>query len=146
MGLSGWQGPPGGADGCLQRLRYTGLPGTLLVDTRVRVGRLELLFSGALDRSRALSHESYAARRWNYRWARSYGSAHYSLLRPGQEGEDDVAITSLELSPDGRLLSVGLQDLGPVNQLHLSLDLLAADGSPVTHELYVTVNRVPRER
>ena len=25
-GLSGWQGPPEGKDGCLQRLRYTGQP------------------------------------------------------------------------------------------------------------------------
>jgi len=145
VGLSGWQGPPGGADGCLQRLRYTGREGTLLIDTRVRTGRLELEFSGALDRGRALSEESISARRWNYRWARSYGSAHYSVANPGQEGEDEVAITGLELSPDGRTLSVGLEDLAPVNQLFLDLDLLAADGSPVTHELYVTVNRVPDE-
>lgn len=145
VGLSGWQGPGGGADGCLQRLRYTGKPSSMLLESNARPGRVELTFSAPLNRELSLSKDNYRAKRWNYLWTRNYGSDHYSLLSPGQKGEDNVSITSLELSADGKTLSVGLADLVPVHQLMLEFDLLGADGKPVTEQLYMTINRIPED-
>ncbi|MEM6471510.1 MAG: DUF6797 domain-containing protein, partial [Planctomycetota bacterium] len=44
-GLSGWQGPSGGRDGCLQRLRYTGDPVLMVESFSVVEGGVELKFS-----------------------------------------------------------------------------------------------------
>ena len=56
-GLSGWQGPPGGQDGCLQRLRYAGKAGKFLVDLKVRKDGLALRFNFALDEVAARNPE-----------------------------------------------------------------------------------------
>ena len=142
VGMSGWQGPEGGADGCLQRVRYTGEPATLLLDARARPEGVELTFSGPLERVSAGDPGSFEVRRWNYRWASSYGSAHYSLDRPGEEGEDSVEVRGARLDGSGRKLLVELSDMRSVNQLVLRLRLTDARGETVAEEVYLTVNGV----
>jgi glucose/arabinose dehydrogenase/mono/diheme cytochrome c family protein len=143
-GLSGWQGPAGGKDGCLQRLRYTGQPGKMLDDVKVAAGGLSLKFNFALDPTCARDPAAYHLEEWNYLWAETYGSDQYSLQNPGQKGHDRLTITSIKLSSDRRSVFLAIPGLRPVNQVELRLNLTAADGSPFKELAYLTINAVPR--
>jgi mono/diheme cytochrome c family protein len=142
-GLSGWQGPPDGKDGCLQRLRYTGKPSKLLDDVKVRPDGLSLRFNFALDRPSALNPSHYHLEQWNYLWSSNYGSDQYSAEHPGQKGHDQLHVTSVELSEDGRQVFLAIPGLRPVNQVEIRLSLTAADGVPWQELAYLTINAVP---
>lgn len=144
VGLSGWQGPAGGADGCLQRLRHTGRDETLLLSARIRDGQIVLEFSQPLDRASAEDPAHFQARRWNYRWTRNYGSAHYSVSRPGEEGEDEVGVVRSVLQEDSRTVQLELEDLTPAHQWKLAISLQDRQGAPVELELFLTVHAVHR--
>jgi hypothetical protein len=142
-GLSGWQGPPDGKDGCLQRLRYTGKPVRLLDDVKVHLDGLALRFNFELDRTAALDTASYNLEQWNYLWSSNYGSEQYSAQHPGQKGHDVLAITALKLSEDKRQVFLTIPGLRPVNQVELRLALKSNDGNPFKELAYLTINAVP---
>ncbi len=142
-GLSGWQGPPEGKDGCLQRLRYTGKPIKLLDDVKVRPDGLSLRFNFALDPASGADPASYHLEQWNYLWSSSYGSDQYSAEHPGQKGHDQLKITSVKLSQDGRQAFLTIPGLRPVNQVEIRLNLTAADGAPWKELAYLTINAIP---
>ncbi len=153
VGLSGWQGPEGGGDGGLQRVRFVG-GGTVIVSgARVLSDGVEVDFSApvALELAGAggpaSAHGSLSApddfhvRRWNYLWSRNYGSAHYSVARPGSEGEDPVRVQSVTWSSDRTRLRLRFQDMVVCDQLSVEFDL-GPTGSGAQRLLF-TVNQVP---
>ena len=142
VGLSGWQGPAGGADGCLQRVRYTGADEVLLLGARVLEEGIELTFSGPLDRDAAVDLEAYSVRRWNYRWARGYGSEHYSVVDGERVGEDVLAVRRASLSGEGSRVLLELEDLSTCDQMAVTFDLRAR-GQSISEEVLMTVNSVP---
>ncbi|QDV07214.1 hypothetical protein Poly30_27330 [Planctomycetes bacterium Poly30] len=148
VGLSGWQGPAEGADGCLQRVRYTGGERPILIGARVRHKGVELEFSAPVDAALAGDAERYAARRWNYRWTRNYGSAHYSLEHADREGEDEVRVLAARADSSGCRVLVELENLGPCDQLVLQFDVAGTDGGRPGEdrgqEVYLTVHEVPK--
>jgi len=144
VGLSGWQGPPGGADGALQRVRYTGGDKPLLISAHARSSGVELVFSAPIDTALAGDPRQYTARRWNYRWTRDYGSAHYSLLDPEREGEDRVPVSAVTVADDGFSVLVELADMRPCHQLVVMFECAAQDGTPLNHEVFFTVNALPQ--
>src|SRR5437899_2512047 len=73
-GLSGWQGPSGGKDGCLQRLRYTGKPIKLLDEAKFHADGLALRFNFLLNTTAARDPAGYHLEQWNYLWSHNYGS------------------------------------------------------------------------
>ena len=137
VGLSGWQGPGGGKDGCLERVRWTGTEEVVLKSARALHDGVELEFSGPVDAALAADAANFTAKRWNYRWARDYGSAHYSLVEPGRKGEDPVKVVSA--SADGARVHVVLEDVRTVNQLAVTYDL----GGDQKGEVLFTINQVP---
>ena len=143
-GLSGWQGPDGGKDGCLQRLRFTGQASKLLDDVKVERNGLRLRFNFAVDPSSARDANSYHLEEWNYLWAETYGSEQYSLQHPGTKAHDQMKIAAVQLSDDGRSVFLTIPDVRPVNQVELRLNLAAADGSRFKELAYLTINAVPR--
>ena len=143
-GLSGWQGPDGGKDGCLQRLRYTGMPAKLLDDLKVTHDGLRLKFNFALEPTCAGSPAAYHLEEWNYLWAETYGSEQYSLQDPKRKGHDSLTITAIKLSKDGRSVFLTIPGLRPVNQIELRFNLTAADGSAFKDMAYLTINAVPK--
>jgi len=143
-GLSGWQGPDQGKDGCLQRLRYTGQPARLLDDLQVRPDGLWLRFNFPLDRTAAVNPANYHLEQWNYLWSSNYGSDQYSAEHPGQKGHDQVKITSANLSRDGREVRLKIPGLRPVNQVEIRLDLMGEDGKPWRELAYLTINAIPK--
>jgi putative heme-binding domain-containing protein len=143
-GLQGWNG--GGRSGLLdkgiQRLRYTGKPYRMVSDCRVEPDGLLLRFNFELDRDSATDAASYDVKHWNYKWQKSYGSDRYSPST-GRPGVDPMNITSITLQPDGKSVKLHVPDLKPVNQVHVLLDVQAADGQQFAEEIYWTINAVP---
>ena len=140
-GLKGWQ-TSGARDGNFQRVRYTGqkllMPGGLNVHSNGVV----LRFHEKLDKELAEDKGSYAVKRWNYRWTRSYGSKHYKLSNPNEVGEDIVEVTSARLLDDGRSVFIGLADLKPVMQMEIGYDLETTDGQEVIGRVHNTIHKM----
>jgi glucose/arabinose dehydrogenase len=144
-GLRVWQST-GTKYGAFHRVRYTGKPLYLPLALHVRPGGVELSFSCALDPAHAADEQNYSIEQWNYRWIERYGSPAYSVKNPEQEGRDTVAIRSLRLSEDRKSVFLQITDLKPVMQMRIAYNLLAADGTPLRHDIYNTINRVPAGR
>jgi hypothetical protein len=141
-GLRGWQ-TAGARDGCLQRVRYTGKPANMILDVRPRKGALELGFSDPLDPSEGADAGLYGAFCWNYLWSEKYGSDEYKLSDPKKKGRDALEVKSARLSEDRKTVTLEIPDLKPAMQVLVRVRVKAADGSPVSADLYHTIHRIP---
>ncbi|MDF1841126.1 MAG: c-type cytochrome [Rubripirellula sp.] len=141
-GLSGWQGPKGGKDGCLQRLRYTGNQVRIIDQVRVVPNGIELTFNFELS-NEAFDTESWDAKMWNYLWSRKYGSDQFSVLNPGKKGRDKLRIESIDLSENKRTLTLHTPDLKSCDQVHIEMGFSDANGQPFSEEIYLTIHSVP---
>ncbi len=144
-GLSGWQGPGGGADGCLQRLRYTGEPVRMIDQVRVVPDGIELTFNFPVGSS-AAKPDAWKAQMWNYLWSKKYGSEQYSLLKPGQTGRDELQIAKVQLSDDKRTVTLLTPDLQVCDQVFIKMDFDDARGEPFEEQVYLTVHAVPGKK
>jgi hypothetical protein len=142
VGLRGWQ-TAGARDGCLQRVRYTGKPANLLLDLRVKKGALELTFTDPVDPETAGDAGNYGAQMWNYLWSDKYGSDDYWVSNPKKKGREPVEIATAKLSEDRKTVTLEIPDLKPVMQMLVKVRLKAADGSPLSFDLYHTIHRLP---
>ncbi len=136
-GMTGW-GTYTPADGCFQRVRYTGEPAQLPLEFHAHENGILVRFSRALDRAVAERAGAHFAQAWNYRYSSGYGSPELSPRHPGQPGHDALAIRSAHVVADGRTLFLEIPELQPVNQLHLRLR--PDDGRPL--DLFATVHRL----
>jgi len=146
VGLTGWDAESTERDGTLTRVRYTGAPAHLLTQTRVHGDGVRLDFTFELDPATAGSASSYSVERWNYQWSADYGSDHYSVDRPGETGNDTVAVESATVAADGRSVFLELDDVRPVDQMMIRMDITASDGTPYKEVAYLTVHRVSDPR
>jgi hypothetical protein len=140
-GLRGWQ-TSATKDAGFYRVRFTGKPANVPVDMHVAPGAIKITFSEPLDRKSAENADNYNIQRWNYRWKQNYGSPHFKVSNPQQQGHDDIEVEEATLSPDGRTLTLKVADLQPVMQMKIAYQLKAADGSPVRSAIHHTINVV----
>ncbi|MBX9626012.1 MAG: hypothetical protein K2X82_19600 [Gemmataceae bacterium] len=138
-GLNGWQ-TAAKADGCLQRVRYTGKPLDVPTAMKVDGSSLRLTFGRPLEPAAATDPARYRVARWNYRWSGDYGSKRWKVSDPNAEGQDDVPVTAARLMPDGRTVELTVADLRPVMQMQVAYNLAAADRANVTGSVYLTVH------
>ena len=141
-GLVVWQSN-GAKQGAFHRVRYTGKTVDMVRDLRVKADGVELTFTRPLDRASVADLQNYGVDRWNYDWAEHYGSPEFSVKNPKQKGRDRVEVRSAKLSADGKTLSLGLEDVIPVMQQRVKLNLKAADGAEVQQEVWHTIHKVP---
>jgi len=104
---------------------------------------VELEFSAQVSITSEAGFDGFRARRWNYRWTRDYGSAHYSLAQPGREGEDNVAVLGVAADDSGRRILVELEDMRACQQLQIRWQVASSSGQPLGGEVYLTVHEVP---
>jgi glucose/arabinose dehydrogenase len=140
-GLRGWQ-TTATKDAGFYRVRYTGRPAGLAVEMHVLPGQVKLTFSEPLDKKAAENVDNYSVQRWNYRWKEDYGSPHFKVSNPKQQGHDDMDVESASLSADGKTVTLKLVDLKPVMQMKIAYQLKAADGAPVRSAIHSTINVV----
>jgi putative heme-binding domain-containing protein len=136
-GMAGW-GTYATADGCFQRVRYTGQAVQLPRAFHVHRNGIRVSFALPIERDQAQQSRNHFAQAWNYRYSAAYGSPEFSPRHPGTPGHDPLTIASATVLPDGRSLFLEIPDLQPVNQLHLRLRVNAG----AAHDLYLTVHRL----
>jgi hypothetical protein len=140
-GLRGWQ-TTASKDAGFYRVRYTGKAANLPIEMHVASDTITLKFSEPLDKKSAENVDNYNLQRWNYKWKQDYGSPHFKVSNPKQQGHDDMDVESAKLSADGRTLTLKVADLKPVMQMKIVYQLKAADGAPVRNAIHHTINVV----
>jgi hypothetical protein len=140
-GLRGWQ-TTAQKDAGFYRIRYTGQKANLPVDLKVSPGEIKITFSDALSPKSANDAENFTLQQWNYRWTENYGSAHYKVSDPKKQGHDDVEVDSASLSPDGKTVTLKVDNLRPVMQMRIQYNLKAADGATVKSAIHHTINAI----
>jgi hypothetical protein len=141
-GLKGWTSSAT-RDGCFQRVRYTGKPAHMVTGMHVLKDAIELTFTDPVDAETAGDVDSYTAEQWNYRWTENYGSPDYSVANPKKQGRDPVEIKAAKVSSDGKKVTLEIPGLQPVMQMKIKFRIRAADGAPISQEIWHTINRVP---
>ncbi|QDU92786.1 DUF6797 domain-containing protein [Lignipirellula cremea] len=141
-GLSGWQGPRDGHDGCLQRLRYTGEPIRMIENVRVTPTGLELTFNFPLDEKSVTDPSVWEGQMWDYLWSRKYGSDQFSVLRPGEKGRDPLPVQKVTLLSD-RKLHLTIPDLAPCDQVSVQMNFNDAAGDKFVEHVYLTIHAAP---
>jgi hypothetical protein len=144
-GLRGWQ-TRAGRDGGFYRLRYTGKPYYLPTALHVLPEELKITFDVPLDKKSAEDPDNYALEQWNYKWTQNYGSPHYKVSDPKQQGHDEIEIDEAALSSDGKTITLKIADLAPVMQLKTKFNIKAADGKEIKSEIHQTINVVGNQR
>jgi putative heme-binding domain-containing protein len=136
-GMAGW-GTYTVADGCFQRVRFTGGQVQLPVSFQAHENGVLLTFALPVDREAAKHPNRHFAQAWNYRYSASYGSPELSSRHPSQPGHDPLAIASAPVLADGRSLFLEIPEIQPVNQLHLHVR--PDTGRPI--DLFATIHRL----
>ena len=162
VGLRGWQ-TTAVKNGCLQRVRYTGEKVRTPLDLKVSAGRVEVRFGEPLDAAVAKDPGSWNVEIWNYLWSAAYGSPdlstqvksvlaaevgkdgkpEFSKEQMAQANHDLLKVTRVELSADGRTVTLYLDDLAPCMQMSLKYNLRSADGVEVSGRIVNTVHALP---
>jgi hypothetical protein len=138
-GLNGWQ-TAARADGCVQRMRYTGKALDVPVKMAVDGNTIRLTFSRAMNPQTCAGPEKYKAAWWNYRWEAAYGSKRWKPSDPKAEGQDEVPVKSAKLLADGKTVELRFEKLAPVMQMQVGYNVAAADGTKVVGSVYLTIH------
>jgi len=141
-GLRGWQ-TTGVRDGCLQRVRYTGRPARMPVAFRVLKAGIDLSFTEAVDRETAGDAESWAAEGFNVVSTADYGSPEFQITDPKKRGREKLAIAKAAVSEDGKTVSLEIPALRPMTNLRVKFTIRSGDGQRMSHEVSLTINRLP---
>jgi putative heme-binding domain-containing protein len=143
VGLSGWQGPRNGLDGCLQRLRATGEPVQMIDRVEVVPGGIELTFSFDLDPASAQRPEAFTAEMWNYLWSKRYGSDQFSVRNPDTQGHDPLTVEAVDVLGPRRLRLV-IPDLAICDQLELLVLVADTSGQTFSDTAFLTIHAIPQ--
>ncbi len=135
-GLKGWQSSAA-KDGSLQRVRYTGKPVSFPGAMHVKATGIELAFPQPLHAS-AAEAGSYGVRHWDYKWTSAYGSGSH------KPAGGDAKLTSVKLSDDRKRVFLEIENLQPVMQMEIRLNIKMEDGTPVPNRIISTINAVPK--
>ena len=138
-GLNGWQ-TAAQADGCLQRVRYTGKPLGVPVKMAVEGNAIRFTFSRPIEARSVANTGNYKAAWWNYIWSGTYGSKRWKVSDPKAEGQDEFAPRSAKLLDDGLTVELQFEKLQPVMQMQVGFNLLAADGRKISGSVFFTIN------
>jgi type 1 glutamine amidotransferase/cytochrome c2 len=139
-GLKGWV-TSAVQDGCLQRVRYTGLPVDLPEAVRTYPNGLAIRFTSPLNADSAEDPDAYRLEGWNYRYSKDYGSPDLKLSDPLAEGHDEWNVRSATLLQDGRTLFLELPGLRPMNQLRIEYELTSSSGREFQGTLNYTIHQ-----
>jgi hypothetical protein len=140
-GLRGWQ-TDGTKEGGFYRVRYTGQPVYMPAALHASKDGLKIVFTSELDRASATDLANYSIEQWNYSYSGAYGSSDFSVTDPKVKRHDKVQIKSARLGKDAKTIRLEVAGLQPVDQMKIKMTLKAADGSPVTQEIYSTIHKV----
>ncbi len=140
-GLLGWQ-TAAIRDGCLQRVRYTGIPIHQPIGMKIYANGVELKFSSKLDRDIAEDIDSWSAEQWNYKWSSQYGSKDWSIKEPAKQGRDKVAIKRVKLLPNAQGVFLYVDNLRPVHSMAIKYNLDTQERKLFKGVFHLTINKI----
>ena len=132
-GMFAWAGDqtqPGG----FYRVRYTEKPVYLPIGLKATKAGMVITFSGALDPKTAGDAKNFAVQTWSLKRSEKYGSDHYD--------QKLSKVNAAKLSPDGKTVTLEIEDLKPTWSMEIKYNLKAADGSEVKGFLHNTIHRL----
>ncbi|HVR35163.1 MAG TPA: hypothetical protein VMS21_04860, partial [Methylomirabilota bacterium] len=141
-GLRGWQSNAAREAG-FDRVRYTGQPVYSVRDLKVDREGLHLTFTQPMKFESATDAENYFAQHWNYRRSSAYGSPELSPSNPDRRERDTLQISKARLSADGRIVTLEVPNLQPVDQLLIKFNIEAHDGTRIRQETLQTIHAIP---
>lgn len=142
-GTRGWQiNAP--EDGCLQRIRYTGIEEPLLLDVKARQGAIHLTFSQPVNPA-SLAASNIRVTAWNYQRGAGYGSRNYRPSSPGEVGTDTWTTSDVSLMADRRTVRIALPDLVPADQVRVDYRVGFTSGTEQAHAVHLTIHRLIAE-
>ncbi|MEZ5303109.1 MAG: hypothetical protein R3F11_21075 [Verrucomicrobiales bacterium] len=118
-GMFAWAGnqqAPGG----FYRIRATGQPMLLPVELHAKRGAIEVEFTDALDPAACADPTRFAAKAWDLKRSKNYGSKHYN--------ERELEITKAEPLPGGNGVRLTIPDLAPSWGMELKCRVRSAAG------------------
>ncbi|MCA9261247.1 MAG: hypothetical protein KDA61_18660, partial [Planctomycetales bacterium] len=139
-GLDGWQ-TAAVADGCFQRVRYTGAKVRMPAEFATYADGVRLSYS--VDLADELQADDFQVAHWNYRRSAVYGSFHYRPSAPDEIGHDSLVVRNVRRL-DSHTVFLEIDGLRPVDQLQVTARVRSADGVALEHEILATVNRLPQ--
>ena len=101
---------------------------------------MSLTFSEPLDKATATDVGSYAAEMCNYRRTRGYGSRDYKVSNPDQQGRDQLEVSMVTLSAEGKTITLQIPDLKKCMTLRIRYNLKGVKGESVQSEINCTIN------
>ena len=140
-GLRGWQ-TAGVRDGGFSRVRYTGEPVRMPQALHVSKDGVRITFTTALDEASAKDVGNWNVEMWNYIYSAGYGSPEVSTKDSKVKKHDKLEVTAVSLSADKKTVTLKLSELTPAMQMKVKFNLKAADGSPISSEIYNTIHKV----
>ena len=140
-GLRGWQ-TSGVRDGGFSRVRYTGAPVRMPQTLHVSRDGVRITFTAPLDEASAKDTGNWNVEMWNYIYSGGYGSPEVSTKDAKVKKHDKLEVTEVALSADKKTVTLKLSELTPAMQMKIKFNLKAADGSPVSTEIYNTIHKV----
>jgi len=144
-GLKGWQ-TSATRDGGFYRVRFTGKPVHLPSALHAMKNGMEIAFASPLDDKSATDAQNYSVEQWNYLWTGNYGSPDFSVRNPAEKKHDRPEVKSARLSADKKTVFLEIPDIRPCDQMKIRFNIDAADGTPVSQEIYNTIYKLGRER
>jgi len=131
-GLFGW-GSQRVQDGGLFRVRYNEAPLHVPTGFEARQGELVLTLSEPVSKASA-DPQLFTARSYHIERSRRYGSE--------LEDETPLTVTEVDLSSDGRTLTLAIPSLAPTRVLDLQYQLVTTDGETLDRHLTATIHRL----
>jgi len=141
-GLKGWSSSAA-RECALNRVRYTGKPVVMPLETHLTKTGMEVLFSGALDASIVTDKQNSSAECFNVVRTGGYGSPEWSTNDPKKKGRDVVEVTGVALKEDGKTVVFTIPNMKPVTNFVIKYRFKSADGAEVKGEVDYTINRMP---
>jgi hypothetical protein len=142
-GLRGWQ-TNAAKNGGIDRVRYTGKKVYMPVGLKVKKNGLEITFSQPLDKELAADPDSYAVQGADIKWAQQYGTSEYKIgfrdkkTAPG--GWTEMYVEDAKLLPDGKTVFIEVENMQPVHEMEIDIDVEAADGTAIRTKINNTVH------
>jgi glucose/arabinose dehydrogenase len=142
-GLKGWQ-TNAGAEGGLDRVRYTGRPVAMPHLLKVHDGGIEIGFTQKIDRELAEDPDSYSLSGSDIRWTHNYGTDEYEVGQRDsanqKKGRTKFTVKSAKLLQDGQSVFVEVENLQPVHLMQIDLDLETEDGKEIRSTIWNTIH------
>jgi glucose/arabinose dehydrogenase len=140
-GLKGWQ-TNAAKNGGFDRVRYTGKPVFMPSGLKVKSNGVEISFTQKLDPELANDADSFSVKGSDILWSHAYGSGNKGIgERPGQaKGPGNIKVTSAKLLADGNTIFVTIENMQPIHQMEIKMDLEDTKGNELRTTIYNTVH------